>query len=147
MTRAARRDVASICLCTRCVTAKTGDVGIQSRWNRQPNATAISSMTSSAIDRACVFRVVEPDVETSQGRKCFDLSALRVCMTDSANLTCWICELLRVTDRARCVCSFAGQGRLRGVVFSSMAEQTRKPRMIAIIVFELRVITDGLNFK
>src|SRR5215208_1349280 len=104
-------------------------------------------MTSSAIGRACVFRMIEPDVKTSQRRKGFDLSALRVCMTDSANLTCWICELLRMTARARRVCCFAGQGRLRGVVFPSMAEQTRKPRMIAIIVFELRVITDRLNLE
>ena len=104
-------------------------------------------MTSSAIGQACVFRMIEPDVKTSQRRKCFDLSALRVCMTDSANLTCWICELLRVTARARRVCCFAGQGGLRGVVFPSMAEQTRKPRMIAIIVFELRVITDRLNLE
>jgi len=147
MTSAARRDVASICLCTRCVTAKTGDVSIQSRRNRESNATAISSMTSSAIGRACVFRVIEPDVETSQRRKCFDPSALRVCMTDSANLTCWICKLLRVTARARRVCCFAGQGRLRGVVFPSVAEQTRKPRVIGNIVFELRVITTRLDLE
>jgi hypothetical protein len=48
-----------------------------------------------------VFRVIESGVEAPQRWKRFHLSALRVRMTDRTNLTRWICELLRVTTRAR----------------------------------------------
>ena len=51
--------------------------------------------------RARVLPVIEHDVETPQRRKRFDLSALRVCMADRTHLIRTICELLRVTTRAR----------------------------------------------
>ena len=93
-------------------------------------------MTSDTA-RVAVCRMIEPRIETQQRWKRFDLSALRVCVTNSANLTCPICELLRVTTRARRMRSFAGQRWLRRVVFTTMAQQTREPRMIAVVVFEL----------
>ena len=90
---------------------------------------------------ARVFRVVKRDVETAQWGKGFDLSALCICVTDSADLTCRIRELLRVTTSARCMCSFAGQRRLRRVVFTTMAQQTGQPRMLSVFMFELRKVS------
>ena len=60
-----------------------------------------------------VLRMIEPRVETAQRWKRFDLSALRVCVTDGADRARRVRELLRVTTGARRVCSFAGQRRLR----------------------------------
>jgi len=112
MTGAARRDVSPICLRARRVTTKTSDMSVLSRGNREPYATTISPVTSSTR-RITVLRVIEPRVETAQRWKRFDLSALRVCVTDRADRARWICELLRVTTGARRVCSFARQRRLR----------------------------------
>ena len=84
MTRAARRDVSSISLRPRRVTAKTSHMSIKPRRNRQPNPTTISPVTSPA-SRITVLRVIEPRIETAQRWKRFDLSALRVCVTDSAD--------------------------------------------------------------
>lgn len=94
------------------VTCKTSDMSIHSRRNREPNATTITPMTSGTC-RTTVLRVIESRVETAQRWKCFDLSTLRVCVTDRADRACWIRELLRVTTRAGRVASFAGQRRLR----------------------------------
>ena len=85
VTGAARRDVSSICLSSGRVTAKTGDVSIQSRGNREPNATTISPVTSGASSTT-VFRVIEPRVETPQWWKRFDLSTLSIRVTDRADL-------------------------------------------------------------
>ena len=98
---------------------------------------------TSCTRSARVFRVIESDVETLQRRKRFHLSALRVCMTDRAHPTRRICELLRVTTRARRMRSFARQRRLRGVVFTTVTKQTGKPRVVLIVVFELRVRSFG----
>ena len=92
--------------------------------------------------RACsscgsVFRMIKFDVETAQGRKGFHLSALNIRVTDGADFTSRIRELLRVTARAGRMRSFAGQGRLRRVVLATMAKQTGKPGVIAIVVFKL----------
>ena len=84
MTRAARRDVFPIRLCARRVTAKTRDVRIQSRRNREPDTTTIAPVTSGA-SRTIVLRVIEPRIETAQRWKRFDLSTLRVCVTDGAD--------------------------------------------------------------
>ena len=89
MAGAARCDVASVCLCVRRMTAKTRDVRIQSRWNRERNATAIFSMTGYTTGRS-VLRMIEPDIETAQRWKSFELSALNVRVTDSADFTCRI---------------------------------------------------------
>ena len=112
MTRAARRDVSSIRLRARRVTAETSHMRILSRGNRESDATTIAPVTSSTR-RITVLRVIEPRVETAQRWKRFDLSALRVSVTDRADRARWICELLRMTTRARRVCSFARQRRLR----------------------------------
>lgn len=85
MTRAARRDVAPVCLGTRRVTAKTRDVSIQPRGNREPDATTISPVTSGTT-RVTVFRMIEPRIKTAQRRKRFDLSTLSVRVTDRADL-------------------------------------------------------------
>ena len=136
MTGAARRDVASVCLRARRVAAKTRDVRIESRRNRESNTATISPVTRRTRC-ACMFRVIEPRVETTQRWKRLDLSALNVRVTDCADLTRLICKLLCVTTRARCMCSFAGQGRLRRVVLATMAKQTWKPSVIAIVMLEL----------
>jgi len=136
MTGAARRDVASIRLRVRYVTAKTRDVSIQPRRNRQPYTATIPPVTTSTRSIR-VFRVIESRVKAAQRRKRLHLSALYIRVTDRADLARWICKLLRVTARARRVCSFAGQGRLRRVVLATMAKQTGKPGVIAIVVFKL----------
>ena len=112
MTSTARRNVLPIRLGVRRVTAKTRDMSIRSRGNRESNPATIAPVTSGTSS-ITVFRVVKSHVETPQGRKRFDLSALRVRVTNRADGTRWICELLRVTTRARRVCSFARQCRLR----------------------------------
>ena len=89
MTSATRRDVSPVDLCIWRVTAKTGDVSIQSRRNRKANATAIAPVTRDAR-RATVFRVIEPRVEAPQRWKGFDLSILSVRVTDRADLARWI---------------------------------------------------------
>lgn len=89
MTGAARRDVSPIHLRIRRVTAKTSDMRIQSRGNRQPDTTRIAPVTSST---RCitVLRVIEPCIETPQRWKRFDFSTLRVCVTDRADRARWI---------------------------------------------------------
>ena len=89
---------------------------------------------------ARVFRMIEARVETLQRRKRFDLSALHVRVTDRADRTRRVCELLLVTTGAGRMCSFAGQRGLRRVVLTPVAKQTGKPRVLAIVVFELRVV-------
>ena len=86
-----------------------------------------------------MFRVIESDVETAQAGKRFDLSALSVCVTDRADVTGWIGKLLCVAACAGRMCRLAGQGRLRRVVFTTVAKQTRESRVIASGVFELRI--------
>jgi len=112
MTRAARRVLR--------VTAKTSDMSIQSRRNREPHTTTIAPVTSRAR-HTIVLRVIECRVETTQRRKRFYLSTLRIRVTDRADRARWICELLRVTTRARRVSRFARQRRLRRIVFTTMA--------------------------
>lgn len=68
---------------------------------------------TSGTGGTCVLRVIESRIETTQRWKRLDLSTLNILMTNRTNWTCRICELLRVTARARRMCSFAGQGRLR----------------------------------
>jgi hypothetical protein len=88
-----------------------------------------------------VFPVVKPRIETAQGRKRFHLSALRIRMTNRADLTRRIRKLLRMTTSARRVCSFTRQRRLRRVVFTTMTQQTRQSRMLRVVMFELRIVT------
>jgi len=112
MTSAARRDVSPIGLCIRRVTAKTSDVSIQSRRNRESNTITISPVTRGASSVA-VFCVIELRVETTQWWKYLELSTLHICMTNGADLARWICELLRVTTCARRMRCFTRQGGLR----------------------------------
>ena len=85
MTGAARRDVSPIRLRARRVTAKTRDMRIHSRRNREPNTTTIPPVTRGA-SRTTMLRVIEPCVETAQRWKRFHFSTLRVCMADRADL-------------------------------------------------------------
>ena len=112
MTGTARRNVLSVCLRSRRVTTETRDMRIQARWDREPDAIAISAMTSRTRSRS-MCGVIEPGVETTQRRKGFDLATLSVRVTNTANLTRRIRELLCVTTRTRRMRSLAGQGRLR----------------------------------
>lgn len=140
MTGAARRDVAAVRLCVRRVTAEARDVSILPRRNRQSHTPTVSAVTSSTRSLR-VFRVIEPRIKAAQRRKRLNLSALNIRMTDRADLAGRIGKLLCVTARARRVCSFARQGRLRRVVLATMAQQTGKPSVIAIVVFELREVS------
>ena len=142
MTRTARRYIATIRLCTRRVTTKTRDVRIQPRRDRKTNATAVASMTRRT-SRRVMPRVIERDVETPQRRKRFDSPALRVRVTNRANLTALIGKLLRVTTGARRVRIFARQRRLRRIVWPPVTEQARQPRVLAPVMFELRIIRLG----
>lgn len=140
MTRAARRDVASARrLRTRSVTAKTRHMRIHARRDRKRNTAATASMATATV-RTRMLRMIEQDIKTPQRRKRFHLSTLRVGMADRTDLTSRICELLLVTTRARRMIVLARQRRLRGVVGATMTKQTRQPRMLRIVVFELRVI-------
>ena len=86
MAGAARRDVLSVRLCVSRMTAKTRDVGIQTRWNREPDTAAITTM-ASGTSSASVLGMIELGVETAQRRKSFDLPVLNVRVTDRANRT------------------------------------------------------------
>ena len=141
MTRAARSDVAAVDLRRRRVTTETCDVRVCSRRNRQANAVTVSSMaTVASRAEGGVSRMIEFDVEAPQRWKRFHLSALRIRVTDRADLARLIRELLRVTSAARSVRVLARQRRRRRVVYPTMAQQTRQPRVIFVVVFELRVI-------
>ena len=94
------------------MTTETRDVSVRSRWNRQPDTTTISPVTIGT-SRSTVFCVIEARVETAQRWKSLDLSALRIRVTDRADLACRIRKLLRVTTRARRMCGFTRQRRLR----------------------------------
>lgn len=85
-------------------------------------------------------RMIKSDIETPQLWKRFDLAALRVCVADGTDLAGGICELLCVTTCAGRMRLFAGQRGLRRVALAAMTKQTRQPRMVAVIVFELRII-------
>ena len=144
MTGAARSDVAAIDLRRRRVTTETRNVRVCSRRNRQANAVAVSSMASGASGaEAGVSRVIEFDVEAPQRGKRFHLSALRIRVTDRADLTRLIGKLLRVTTAARRVRILARQCRRRRLVHTTVAQQTRQPRVIFVVVFELRIVRLG----
>jgi hypothetical protein len=85
-------------------------------------------------------RMIKSDVETPQRRKRFNLAALRVCVADRTDLAGGVCELLCMTTRAGRMRLFARQRGLRRVALPAMTKQTRQPRMVAVIVFELRII-------
>jgi hypothetical protein len=87
-----------------------------------------------------MFGVIESHVKTAEGWKRFHLAALRIRMTDRTDLTSRISKLLLVTASARCMRVFPGERRLGRVVGTTMAKQTWQPRMIGIIMLELRVI-------
>ena len=139
MTRGARRNVAAIRFSVRRVTAKARRVRVQSRRNRQRDATTAASMTRRTFG-TCMFRMIEPDVETAQRWERFHLPALRVRMADRTDLTSGISKLLLVTTGAGCMRILARQRRSRRVVRAAVTKQTRQPRMIRIVVFELRVV-------
>jgi hypothetical protein len=61
-------------------------------------------------------------------------------MTDRANRVTGIGKLLRMTTGARSVVGRAGHRRTRLVRFSSMAQKARQPRMVRVVVLELRKI-------
>jgi hypothetical protein len=115
-------------------------MSVHPRRDRETDTAAISSMTSgTASTQRRVSRMIESDIETPQRWKRFDLTTLRVGMTDRTELARRICELWCVTTRAGRMRSFARQRRLRRVVLSAMAKQTRQPRVIFSVVFELRI--------
>src|SRR5438105_4053361 len=81
-----------------------------------------------------VARVIEARVEALQGRKRSQVARGRVRVTDRADRTRLICELLCVTTRTGHV---TGQLRLRRIRFAPVAEQTRQTRVRRVRVPEL----------
>jgi hypothetical protein len=147
MTRAARRDVAPARrFGAGRVTTKTDRVCVQPRRDRQRHTAAAASMALRTISAGSgVLRVIEPHVEASQRWKWFHLSTLRIGVTDRTDLAGVICKLLLMTARTRRVLIFARQRWLRVVVRAAMTEQTRQPRVIRIVVFELRIARLRIN--
>lgn len=96
------------------MTTKTRHVSIHPRRDRERYTAATATMTSRTTRaQRRVFPVIEFDVETLQRRKGLNLPALRVGVTNRADRISFIRKLLLVTTRARRVCGFARQRRLR----------------------------------
>jgi len=71
-------------------------------------------------------RVIEHDIKTLERRKWFDRPGARVPVANHADGAALVSELLRMAARARGV---PRQSWSRRVVFATMAQQTRQPRV------------------
>lgn len=137
--RAARGDVAPGVLRPRRVALVAGRVRREPRRDRERRAAPLGAVTRRAVRRrpragARVARVVEPDVEAPQRRKRLDRAGRRVRMTDLAERTRRVGELLCVAARARRVPG--GADWPRSVVFAAVAEETREARVLLVGVSE-----------
>ena len=87
---------------------------------------------------AChVARVIEPDVKALQSGERLDRTRSRVRVTDSADGTGRVGELLRVTTGAGHV---ARQPWAHGVVVPAVAQQARQARVSLVVVHEAREV-------
>ena len=139
MASAAGRNVAAVRLRTRRVTRKAVCVRIEARRYRLRDSAAQRSMTTGTR-RVLVTPMIETHSKTRQPGEGLDRSRLRVCMTDRADLMARVCELLRMTTRARCVIRGPRHDRTWLVRFSSMAQKTRQSGVVRVVVLELRKI-------
>src|SRR5687768_5317691 len=87
-----------------------------------------------------VARMIETHSKTRKPRERLHRSRLCVRMTDRANLVAGVGKLFRVTTGARSVVPGAGHRRTRLARFPSMAQQARQPRVVRVVVLELRKI-------
>ena len=99
-------------------------------------------MTGRATDvtHVQVTRVIELHTETSEPWKWLERARLHGCVTDGANRTFSAGKLLRMTSGAGQVLRRSRTTRYRGVRIATMAEQTRKSRMIFGAVLEFGII-------
>jgi hypothetical protein len=136
MASPAGRNVAAVRLRTRPVTRKAVCVRIEARRYRLRDSTTQWSMTTGT---PCVLvtRMIETHSKTRQPWEGLDRSGLRICMTDRADLMARVGKLFRMTTRARCMIRGARHDRTWLVRFSSMAQQTRQPRVVRVVVLEL----------
>jgi len=103
MTRAAGRNVATARLRAGRVTSIACRVRVEAGRNRHGDAAARRPVTGRATDVSHVHmpRVIELHAKAAQPRKGFDRAGLRVRVTDRADRTIRIRELLCVTTGAR----------------------------------------------
>ena len=142
MACATRGNVAPIRLRPRRMTTKTVCMRIKSYRNRERDSTARRPMTTRTIQtaRALVASMIKAHSKTRKPWKWFYRSGLHVCMADRANRMSGICELLRMTARARCVVRSSRHCRSRRTRISAMAQETRQSRVVRVVMFELRKI-------
>ena len=118
------------------MTAKTVFVRIHSAGNRERNPTINRTMTI-VTPHAAMFCMIELAIEPLQRREGFHRASLRVCMTDRADWTTATRKQRLMTTDTRRVFIFSGQGRLYGIVFTPVTQQTRQSRMVWIVVLKL----------
>ena len=118
------------------MTAKTVSMRTDSPRDRERNPSIGGTMTT-VTSRATMLCVIEFTIETSQRRERFHRSRLGVRMTDRANRTTATRKLRLMTTDTRRVLIFSGQGRLYGIVFAPVTQQTRQSRMVWIVVLKL----------
>ena len=109
----ARRNIAVAGFRTRRVTGEASRVGIEAGRNRQCDSSArraMASRTRSAA-RLHVGRVIEVDAKTRQPRKRFNRAGIYVSVTNRADRTFLVRELLRVAPDAGSVAGGAWQSR------------------------------------
>lgn len=132
-----RRNIAPVRLRLRRVAAKTCVVRTEPGRNRESHTTIERPVTTTAPGIR-MQRMIEPAAETSQRRKC--LYCLTICMADRANRTRATGKQRLMTTNTRCVFIFSGQRWLRGIGLTPVTQQARQPRVIRIVVVELRVV-------
>jgi hypothetical protein len=136
--RATSRDIATIRLRTRRVTAKTICVRIEPCWYGECDATTQRAMATRTTQAAQVLvpRVIETHSKTRKPWKRFYSSRLHVSVTNRANLMSRVCKLFRMTTRAWCVAISARHRRSRLVGLSSMTQETRESGVIRVVMFK-----------
>ena len=85
-------------------------------------------------------RVIELHVEALERGKRFECSRLSVRMTNHADWTRSISKLFGVTACAWKVSARAGKHRLCCRAFTAMTKQAGQPRVVGVVVIELREV-------
>ena len=139
VTGTARRDVVATRLSARRVTPVTSGVRVEPGRDRQRRAGARRTMTTGTVHLR-VPRVIESHVEPRQARKPFELSRLRIRVTDRANRTTGIRELPRVTTATRRMTIASGHRRNGRTRLAPVTKQTRQTRVIVRPMLKFRVV-------
>ena len=137
MANTTRRNIATIRFRLRRVAAKTGVMRTDPGRNRESHTTIERSVTTTAPGIR-MQRMIEPAAKTSQRRKRLHCLSIRV--TDRANRTRATGKQRLMTTNTRCVFIFSGQRWLRGISLPPVTQQAGQPRVIRIVVLELRVV-------